>query len=80
MADPATLPAMVPAIQKAAQDFPLAANNIITANGFQLEEFSSLRERLQRSWFFRYRVNQELKQIDSTVESIPAPAATTDSR
>jgi hypothetical protein len=63
MADPEYLPAMCPTIQKACNEFPDLANQIIRRNGLQVEEFNLLQKKLANNLWFRYRVQRELQKI-----------------
>lgn len=63
MADPEYLPAMAPIVQRTCKDFPSVATNIIQEYGLHVEEFNALQEKLQKNFFFRYQVMNEINKI-----------------
>jgi hypothetical protein len=63
MADPEYLPAMAPIVQRTCKDFPSVASNIIQEYGLHVEEFNALQEKLQKNFFFRYQVMNEINKI-----------------
>lgn len=64
MGDPELLPAMCPTIQKASKEFPVVVNGIIRRNGFHLEEFSVLQEKLAKNFLFRLNVQREIEKVN----------------
>ena len=64
MADPDIQPAMNQLIQRACQDFPKAAQIIIANHGFKTEDFNKLQEKVEKNFFFRYKVQREIKHLE----------------
>lgn len=55
---------MNPIIQKLSQEFPKTASRIIAQNGLLIEEFNSLQEKVEKNFFYRFAVQNEIKRIE----------------
>ena len=77
MSDPEILPAMNPIIQRLSQEFPKTACQIIAKNGLHIEEFNLLQEKVEKNFFYRVAVQNEIKKIEEEIHRpSSAPAAT----
>jgi hypothetical protein len=74
MSDPEILPAMNPIIQRLSQEFPKTACQIIAKNGLHIEEFNLLQEKVEKNFFYRVAVQNEIKKIE---EEIHRPSSAT---
>lgn len=73
MSDPEILPAMSPIIQRLSQEFPKTASQIIARNGLHIEEFNLLQEKVEKNFFYRFAVQNEIKKIEEEIQHSSAP-------
>lgn len=63
MGDPKFAASYSPPIRKACAEFPKRAAGIIKLNGLYPEEFNEYQSRLEKDFFFRWRVHREVSRI-----------------
>ena len=61
MSDENSLRAMSPEVQQACKQFEDQVVEILYQNDLELTEFQTFQRRMKNDWFFRRRVQQQLK-------------------